>query len=147
MIRYGRYLRISWTAICGLLCVALVVLWARSYSDGNALPAPAGITCLSTHGTFLLMSQSIDSEYTRTQRPNATGEVVKPAQIMPMEPKHAVYIQRWSSTFWIVQLPTWLLLTLTTAAAIVPWTIRRFTLRTLLLMTTLVAVVVYFARG
>jgi hypothetical protein len=31
MNRCGRYLRISWTVFCGLLCLLFVVLWVRSY--------------------------------------------------------------------------------------------------------------------
>jgi hypothetical protein len=31
MLRYLRYLRIAFSAICGIACVLLCVLWVRSY--------------------------------------------------------------------------------------------------------------------
>lgn len=30
-----NWLRIAWTAFCGLLCVLLLVLWVRSYDQGQ----------------------------------------------------------------------------------------------------------------
>ena len=43
MSRYLRYLRITWTVFCGLVCVLLIVLWVRSYwwTQVGSLPLTA----------------------------------------------------------------------------------------------------------
>src|SRR5437016_1415546 len=44
MSRYLRYLRIAFSAFCGLACVLLIVLWARSYWFMDSVVVPISNT-------------------------------------------------------------------------------------------------------
>jgi hypothetical protein len=143
------YFRIIWTVFCGFVCLLLIVLWARSYSNGDAISVPAGITVFSTHGTLLAMGNSAsmisrDDNTSSWSHESPRFVTSKPSQLMPVETRTGFYAHFWSRTFWVAQAPIWFLVMFAVTVATLPWIRQlrwRFTLRTLLIATTLVAVV------
>jgi hypothetical protein len=119
-----RKLRIAWSVGCGIACVLLIVLWVRSIQHDDVFPEQwknPTIQIRSYRGTF---------EVTRWVSPS-----------------------KWTMTpYAIIKIPYLVLTLITGAAAITPcvrWS-KSFSLRTLLIATTLVAAllgfVVYMAK-
>ena len=138
MKRFLHYFRIAFTAFCGLVAVLLCVMWVRSYSCSDVFNGP---------GTF-----SINT---------ATG-------VIHVERLRPIFTSRWSiytfdlswrqdgfsdrpyaSRIWDgfdiddygVRFPIWFAALVTSLVATIPWIRWRFRLRTLLIATTLVAMV------
>jgi hypothetical protein len=135
-----RKLRIAWSMFWGLICVLLIVLWVRSYwwSDVVQVIAP---TCDAradsanggtTISVFFDSDREVGYEWNRNSYRHNTA----------MRPPNAT----WKFDIYMTRrgldasLPHWFYLLLTSLVAAAAW-IRRFTLRTLLIATTLVAVV------
>ncbi len=135
-----RYLRIGWTMLWLMSCMLLIVLWARSYLDPGAI--------------FIKNPSSQNEIYLQTKPQN--GNLVI-AFLSDPQGLIALRKYKWESGFWscglrgfgdiynfLLYIPFWILVTLTSLLAAIPWTRSRswrFSLRTLLIFTTLVAVV------
>ena len=145
-----RKLRIAWSVVWGVACLIMVALWIRSTHR---------IDCLMA-GAFFLHLQFESSL--------GTGWLVVCTRELPCGPWRlsTEYVQDWlsvsaiepedvsmwgkfshkfeaydGSLFGSLGVPFWLIVLLTASAAAAPWLRWRFTLRTLLMATTLVAVV------
>src|SRR5262249_35867124 len=134
-----RKLRIAWSVAWGVVAVLLVVLWVRSYGDGDALPTPPNILCVSSQGTVLVMTSAARPDSGDVSSWSHEGPrfvVAKPSAIQPAETKCGLYVHVWSRSFWIVQVAYWLLAFPLALLVVVP-SIRqlgwRFSLRTLLI--------------
>jgi hypothetical protein len=134
-----RKLRIAWSVFCGLAAVLLIALWVRSYWFQDAF-------CVQLASQRYLGIGSVNARIVLvTSRhvgiPLSTWVVVinrKPVAYLPWFEKAS-----WSTST-EVYVPTWLLVVLTTSVAMLPWVRHvswRFSLRALLIATTLVAVV------
>ena len=136
-----RYLRITWTAICVTACLLLIALWVRSYRWGDKLefpiPATHGLVINSANGRVLAAIIGTDSPVTvkgvifsRYQRPDyQLGNSDTPFELLSEYSEYGVIV------------PHWFLISLCAVAATLPWLPYRFSLRSLLTATTLVAVV------
>jgi hypothetical protein len=147
-----RKLRIAWSAMCGVMCLLLIVLWVRSYWWCDAVYFRPGAT-----STFLVRSDEGEISY---------GDITERARTMDYQPPFGwrfktgrIGVQtevpdvsafrkiiRWFDWKWQFgyQMPDWFLLLWMATMAATPWSSRwswRFSLRTLLIATTLVAVV------
>jgi hypothetical protein len=138
-MRY-RKLRIAWSVVCGILGVLLIGLWVRSYwwSDIVSVSAPScdarsdsanGGTTISI---FFDSNREAGYEWSRNSYRHNTA--MRPPDATW---KFDIYMTRRGLD---ASLPHWFYLLLTSLIAAAAW-IRRFTLRTLLIATTLVAVV------
>jgi hypothetical protein len=131
-MRY-RKLRIAWTMFCGIACVLLIALWARSFwaSDNvkwvYSTPRGIGATVFNGH---ILVSNYIYVGANRVEwRLNRSPDDAPVMWILGLKygPDSVV-------------LPLWLLAVISAALSFVPWfSFKRFSLRTLLIATTLVA--------
>jgi hypothetical protein len=150
-----RKLRIAWLVVWGLAAVLLIVLWVRSYVRTDVVQGPLGgnVACsaASMHGRLVasigmfeipIMSWLVHSS------PSDEQGVEIPRRIAP-----SGFALIHSVGKWVIHVPHWFALVGCAAFAAVPWLpwwSNRFSLRTLLIATTLVAVVlgliVYFAR-
>ena len=143
MSRYLRYLRIAFSASCGIACVLLVVLWVRSYWkvehifwNGEAKYFgisiyPGEVTLESGERIFMPLGWSRvvfpihDDDATLEDEPSTVLGFGWEAE----DKLKTAYIP-----FWFFTLPS-------LAFAILPYAaVKRFSLRTLLITTTLVAV-------
>jgi hypothetical protein len=120
-----RKLRIAWSVGWGLLAVLLIALWVRSiyFVDGIKYHSSGMLTAVATMKGAIGLSRKpspiLDTDWSYLTAP-------APKQL----PKGGVLF-----------IPLWLVTTTVGGLSIVPWVPYRFSLRTLLIGTTLVAVV------
>jgi hypothetical protein len=158
MLRYSRQLRIAFSAVCGIACVLLLVLWVRSYWWDDILkvrmpdPQRQFMICSMLGGTQLYTT-TVSPRVVWTHRYWRIRTISVAAELegldvpwlyrfgldrlytfelfsRPDNPDHSR----------IVALPHWMLVVTFTAFGVAPWIHWRFSLRTLLIATTLVAV-------
>jgi hypothetical protein len=136
-----RKLRTAWSVAWGVVAVLLIALWVRSYWWSDVVWVITS-TCdaktdSSNGGTtisiFMDSERQVANEWKRNSyRHNAA---MRPPDATW---KFAVYITRRGLD---ASLPHWFYLLVTGLIAAAPWLPRHFSLRTLLIATTLVAVV------
>ena len=144
--RILRLLRIAFSAVCGIICLLLIVLWVRSYraeDRASGRLSSVGIRLYSSRGWLVLFKNStpgagpyewditLGSDYWLNP-PDARLQFALPLRFFGR------------STISNISLPHWVLAMASVAFATVPWLLHwqfRFSLRTLLMVTTLVAAV------
>ena len=138
-----RKLRLTWSFGCGVLCLLLFALWMRSFWWTDSLDYPHGITgasaVTSVHGVLIIGTGKRDNN----------NQSLEPA-------KWSTPISEWQEGFGglpepfqlnvanksvFVVVPHLVLILLTGAFGVLPLMRWRFSLRNLLIATTLVAVV------
>ena len=129
-----RKLRIAWSVMWGLIAVLLCMLWLRSY-EWNDIVFMTSTTSVTT--TFGSNCGSIYYFHGMTTGPSRdwtinSGEAAEPGP--KFELRHT------AREFW-VEVPFWIGLAPLAILVGAPWLRSRFSLRTLLIATTLVAVV------
>jgi hypothetical protein len=136
-----KYLRIAVTALSLTACVLLVALWVRSYRWlDNVNVSTAGTTALHS------FDGAIGFVYSgRSSSPGVTSVSAK--ELRPLTEKTSGekttnWYFDWNRTGTAVRCPHWFVTLLLGIFAAVPWLHwnKRFSLRTLLIATTLVAV-------
>jgi hypothetical protein len=145
-----RKLRIAWSVTCGIACVLLIVLWVRSYLRFDNCAGLCGAKVL------FIMSSRGDLGIGRLTPPgqgyppwNITSSPPEAKRLWwPMEDRLPLSLlgiryQRFSPAMTLFAIRYWLPVLITAVFAGGPWIVRttRFSLRTLLIATTLVAVV------
>jgi hypothetical protein len=143
-----RKLRIAWSVGCSLACLLLIVLWVRSYWTSYFFRSMNSIVCVACDSNlgeiecsfwragqapFPLVANNLEFDsYKPQQQPECVGESVGLSETqMPM-----------GEHLWDAWFPHWFASIVAVIFAATPW-IRwsnRFSLRTLLFATTLVAV-------
>lgn len=140
--------RIAVSALCGVLCLLLVALWASSYWWSYTLTAHDG-RCETGFG---IENGGLGAAYCKVpklSRLRFFGHINSVTSGSDLQSHWGFYIgpHPADSDFMLVVIPLWLfvLLAITTAGLYwrdnFPW---RFTLRTLLIATTAVAVALWF---
>jgi hypothetical protein len=146
---YLRNLRIAWTLFCGLLCVLLVVLWVRSYWICDSLRLPASETEVNFHSLKGTISTSV---YRISMRPARGWEWGSQyiSQMMPVLGPGRSWYYRSDGPGTNLAFPHRFLILIAALFAAAPWIRWRFTLRTMLFATTIIAallsLIVYVAR-
>jgi hypothetical protein len=146
-----RKLRIAWSVFCGIACVLLIVLWVRSYhfSDDfyGTIPGTNFIAAGSRLGYLSALFNDEprrDWGYVGTPLPDEFWRKLY-RENEPSKPpnRFLLGISYPPPSYVTLCVPYWLLVLLSTLLAAVPWLpwSKRFSLRTLLIATTLVAVV------
>jgi hypothetical protein len=135
-----RKLRIAFSVTCGLACVLLIALWVRSYWNADAVKF--------SRAKLLIVS-------------SISGRLSVLSYSTPISPKQSGWAPGWgygsfafdqdyrgSSWSFIsesnvtdIGIPHWFAVLVSGACTTLPWLRYRFSLRTLLIATTLVAVV------
>jgi hypothetical protein len=137
-----RKLRIAWSAICGVLCLLILSLLMRSYRAADVLDGSVG--------GFGFVLASFNGVLTLEPRPHAAWGLS--AHVAPKWRKRQVVLIAFDAAQAAVThgpprkplgicVPHWLAAILAVVLAPAPWLGCRFTLRTLLIAITLVAVV------
>jgi hypothetical protein len=145
-----RKLRIAWSVFCSIAGVLLIVLWVRSYWKCDVIyrinPSKAQTTIGSNCGTLYVTTDIRPMRFG-----NATGQdwIIKTLLELPPDRQHLVLWLHTTEEFQ-AGVSHWFIIMPAGALAAAPWIRWRFSLRTLLIATTLVAVVlglaVYAAR-
>jgi hypothetical protein len=133
-------LRIAVSVVCLTLCIAFVALWVRSYqwidSVGGPFSQTQRLLAWSSNGGLVIQVNF---------HPWGYNWYLTHTPLFQSGSSHSAF--RFGSEFRLqkrgVELPHWFIVVLTATVAAAPWLprSRRFSLRTLLLATTLVAVV------
>jgi hypothetical protein len=138
--RILRLLRIAFSAVCGIACVLLMVLWVRSYFRLDSLLVRVSPTHVvdvgSINGGLLLQFRENDFSrgWLRKSHP-ITGRGIARSPFR--------FGSEFRSIHSGIQIPHWSVVASAVLIAVAPWI--RFSLRTLLIATTLVAVVLRLA--
>jgi hypothetical protein len=144
-----RKLRIAWSALCGILCLLLIALWVRSYKwvDTVAYRAspPTVYFAFSYDGVIRFGKDSIsnwqsvgpfDGILLRSE--SWAGYTSEVFDVWPFGKVIRGFVDRnWSLGG---QIPFWFAVLVSGALGSAPWLRWRFSLRTLLIGMTLVAV-------
>jgi hypothetical protein len=140
-----RKLRIAFSILCGIATVLLAVLWVRSQHTWDSINGPLSgkmLVVTSRNGGIAVgwAKSSISKWHVRhSKEPNSVREGYSYALGFGI-----------STTIPAVFMPYWFVVLIVATVATLPWIHWRFTLRSLLIATTLVAVVlglvVYAAR-
>jgi hypothetical protein len=128
--RILRLLRIAFSATCGIVCLLVIALWARSYYYYDL-----GTSRIVVMQGNLYLAQMLAIAPSVTSTAKFTGTMIGthavPAADFVVTPLNAFTI------------PLWLLVLPVLSLAAAPWLrwSTRFSLRTLLIATTLVAII------
>ena len=148
-----RYLRIAVSALSLTACVLLIALWVRSYSYQDCflgwVSKSRNVDGTSWHGWIAVRSSWFDLElWDPGHLPNwgsTSHAIEQPAGNLAPSPDWTWHFYRRRSFSDIgLTVPCWFPIVLAAAVAAVPWIRQlswRFSLRTLLIATTLLAVV------
>jgi hypothetical protein len=144
-----RYLQITWTAFCAISCVLLCVLWVRSYWQTfiahKATPDGHTLFVDSSNGD-VTFSRDLGLATRRLSWTRARD--VTPAWKKPPTSYWGAGFSWRSSPYLSVRLPYWIPTLIFAVASVLPCIGQmsfRFSLRTLLIATTLMAVVLGLA--
>jgi hypothetical protein len=152
----ARKLRIAWSVGCGIVAVLLIGLWVRSQNRQDRL---------IRHSTTNIEVRSYRSQTIVEITPDDNIQAISTSweiksrvadhfwrPISISHPRLAALGVSWGfkqGTYYLF-LPHWLLVLFTASLAVAPWIKWRFSLRTLLIATTLVAAllgaIIYAAR-
>ena len=155
--RILKCLKIAWTAVCGICCVLLAVLWVLSYSrletisgggrGADSVSVFKGCLFVNEGGfTFINDDSTVSDQMTFVEsKPLAGGRIRLTSHLGVSDLKYVTRGNGW-------KFPIWLVAAAVVVVGVVPWLpVKRFSLRTLLIATTVVALVlgliVYAMRG
>jgi hypothetical protein len=133
-----RKLRIAWSVGWGILCVLLIVLWVRSYWYQDSVTyRTANLDATIGSGQsglgFIWIKPRMPIPY----------RLGMSARSRSIDVATSIKGQRfvWGKTNGVIWVPGWLLVLVAGLSSAIPWLHwpRRFSLRTLLIATTLVA--------
>ncbi len=142
-----RKLRIAWSVVWGLAALLLIVLWVRSYSwreylVGNFSPYVPLLSFSSDAGQLkysdIRRNDINATDFAIISRPADDSMEVSGVFDSQLTAGFGVRIAQDSRA---IAVPHWFAVVICIALAVVPWIRWRFSLRTLLIATTLVAVV------
>ena len=133
-----RKLRIAWSVFGGIAAVLLVVLWVRSYWKWDAVCIASRVTAFGSNSGTVYWIRSTTPFY--VDDPDGWwnynyGDATEPAKVFVWQ---SSFTGAGSGTF---ALPFWLPVLLVILMSAAPWLRLQFSLRTMLIATTLVAVV------
>jgi hypothetical protein len=130
-----RKLRIAFSAVCGVACLLLIVSWVRSYYVADSFAA---------RWNHKIVQLTSDSGSLEVLHNDGLGLVKPELRWYRFSPHmHTRLMTDWSlhDPYLHVFCPNWCALLIAAALATAPWLRWRFTIRTLLIATTLIAVV------
>jgi hypothetical protein len=147
-----HYLRIAWTVFCGGACVLLIALWVRSYWRWDQIDVPLaksyGVSILSDPGRICLWDYADPGEhYKQLSIPmDKMVDKISKGEALTLEDLSLTRFedvphQCFSDITGILDAPYRSLVLPFAVLAVLPWIRLRFGLRTLLIATTLIAVV------
>ena len=144
-----RYLRITFSVICGILCLLLVVLWVRSYKWVDAIAyraSPPSVYFAYSDDGVIRFGKDSDSNWQsygpfETILLHSESWAGYSSEVFDVWPFGKV-IRGFRDRLWDRgQVPYWFVVLISATLSAAPWLRWRFGLRTLLIVITLLAVV------
>lgn len=133
MSRTCRCLRIAFSVVCGIACVLLVVLWLRSYWWHDAVTYRNGTSIFGVGAR-----QGGIAFETNFSRQNSGWKIHNTPISKHSRTKPSFYVVD-HPTAKGIGLPLWFLVVLFATLAAAPWIRRQFSVRTLLIVMTVIA--------
>ena len=150
-VRRFRKLRIAGSVVWGLACALLIVLWVRSYwwvvSVSKRVSATTWITGWSLEGEILWMLESNPNDSRPAGWNINKTRIEEFSDIMDGNPYYQPHpfgsplLRRFAFDSKQGAIPYWFSASIVATLAALPWLRKRYSLRTLLIATTLIAVV------
>ena len=140
-----RKLRIAWSVAWGLACMLLIVLWVRSYWRWDVVgfytPATDSFALESFHGRLFIVGSAVPNQFITYSIPAPTH-----SDLDSYGNEFGFGFAIWP-TWGYAGAPYYFLVVCSVAMSLAPWIKYswRFSLRSLLIATTLVAVVLGLA--
>jgi hypothetical protein len=139
-----RKLRIAWSVLCAIACVLLIVLWVRScwWWDVGQGPLLEGVqfSAASQRGRLIVSIGAFEIvPITSWGGHSVQSNYEQVAILSRIAPTGFAFFH--SGGYWVIHIPHWFATSGLAALAAAPWLRWRFRLRTLLIATALVAVV------
>lgn len=145
-----RMLRVLWSATWGIVCVMLIAMWLRSYWSCDLLrrnSLKSGFEIISVEGRLKLTHSAGPAKWIANP-PNTLTYSMDELEAATLLQHVRRFANAWGfgierGPISAVLVPHWFVATLAGVIAAVPWIIRfrrRFSLRTLLIAMTLIAV-------
>ncbi len=141
-----RNLRIAWSVVCGVAAVLLTALWIQSYHNGHLqgyFSPPSDYCCCRSFNGFIVVLRMVSSNSPAQSTGLYTYHVdSEPLDIGVSHTWSGFVFDFRSTSFWWIQVPYWFLVAVPSCCSAAPWIRRcnRFSLRTLLVGTTLIAI-------
>jgi hypothetical protein len=136
-------LRIAFTSVCGIVCLLLIVLWVRSQSNTEKLflqyDATRGLRVIVGAGRIQI-EPSAERLWIETSTGFSTSTWIEPTHSR-LNDEPTTFDFATLSFDAAKSAPLWCPVLSLAASAAIPWLRWRFSLRTLLIATTLVAFV------
>ena len=145
MPRFLCYLRIAFSAACLIACVLLIALWVRSYQRFDVLAYIRYDNAVGNSSERGSLSPFFESDSNHNWKPVA-GRWYFHSEIIDSFARQMPHvILSWEEFLWDYHppsncVPHWTLVVVLVTLSAVPWIPRQFGLRTLLIATTLIAV-------
>ena len=138
-----RNLRIAWSVACGVLCVLLIVLWVRSYWrwDEYYVPDPFRAKANTVYGVLTADIGPASNTNNEWKWQPTSIDVLFSRRLLSRNFSHLYRFE--VSKHWVC-VPLWTLVVIPAAvgaASWLPYSRWRFSVRTLLIITSLVAVI------
>ncbi len=140
MARFLRYLRITFSATCLIACVLLIALWVRSYWWTDVAGSPVGRTYFGFRSDCGVIMAGVSEAYNSVWILHVAATEENEQETIDYGVLGFGYFDL-GDGFSFLQIPYWSVVLLAAMLAVVPWLRYRFSLQTLLIATTLIAVV------
>lgn len=144
-----RNFRIAWSVTWGVVAVLLVVLWVRSWSQSSTFQGAIGTQRIQFTSIIGRIETRIFPEIQSSNHP--PQKWTDTTITAPDGPRVSWRFDRLRPHGVVIYVPYWFLVTITASLSTAPWLRWRFSLRTLLLATTLVAIglgmIMWMSRG
>jgi hypothetical protein len=136
-------MRIAWSVAWGIICVVLIAMWVRSYGHADSLMRVSGDL------TFYRLASDAGTFYFAAIVHKATPKVATPLvtagwEYQEFEPTRDTGGSKWlwyvAANEWHVGVPAWFTTFVVATLMLCPWLPWQYSLRTLLIAVTLVAV-------
>lgn len=135
-----RKLRIAWSVVCALVCVLLIALWVRSYwkwdTLASRLPTGSNLVLTSCDGDFSVGIDNQPGPFAYTEALEVESRLT--SSWTRDDSERGFGIHR-GPTYLIVASPAWFWVVVGVLLSGAPWIRKRFSVRTRLIATTLVA--------
>lgn len=140
MFRFLRYLRIAFSVVCGIACVLLVMLCVRSYHrDAKGQAKGERLTHVDSQRRLYVVHSRLGAVHLSAASFDSGVGMGWNVDFAESRALGFGMLAKGFSTD--LRIPYWFPITLATIATSLPWVRWRFSLRTLLIVTTLIAVV------
>jgi hypothetical protein len=147
-----RKLRIAWSVACGIICLLLIALWVRSYTVEDRL-SRLKVSGVDWFTTALVSNWGkVNVIHFRARNARVDPTKIHDWKLIRSKSESQIeaYFFKLTTKSTLIRAPHYFVIIIVSTMGAIPWVRWRFSLRTLLIVMTLIAValgaVIYAAR-